>query len=158
MKVSKRFRWEAAHRLPWHTSGCQNLHGHSYQMWIELKGTEDNKGLLIDFKDIKMVLSPLIEAWDHAVLIAKDDKQLQEAMQMIKSKYYVLPYDTTSENMCLYVADFLLEHAFEVLHAHQITSINVRLQETETCYAEHEVLVALQSPRQSVASTMALPN
>lgn len=141
MKVSKRFRWEAAHRLPWHTEGCQHVHGHSYVMWIELEGTPDERGMVIDFKDIKSVIKPLIDAWDHSILVGKTDTELQQAIELLKSKHYTFPYDTSSENLCLYVADYIKAHALDTLIAHRITSMSVRVQETETCYAELAVAI-----------------
>ena len=142
MKVAKRFRWEGAHRLPWHTDGCQNLHGHSYQMWVELSGPACNRGMLIDFKEIKKVLSPLVKAWDHGVLVAETDAELLQAVALLKSKHFVLPYDTTSENICLFVIDYLGRHGLDILTKYNIDSVYVKLQETETCYAEHEVKIA----------------
>jgi len=141
MKVSKRFRWEAAHRLPWHTDGCQHLHGHSYVMWIELDGTPDKRGMVIDFKDIKEVIKPLVDAWDHAILVDETDHDLLEAIDLLQSKHYTFPYDTSSENVCLYVADYLKRNALELLKSHRITSMAIRVQETETCYAEHVEVV-----------------
>jgi len=141
MKVAKRFRWEGAHRLPWHKGGCQNLHGHSYHMWVELKGQTGDQGMMIDFKEIKKVLQPLLEAWDHATLVAAGDRKLLEAVHLLQSKYYLMPYDTTSENICLYVTEYLAAHALEVLQAYGVHSVSVRLQETETCYAEYEATI-----------------
>ncbi|MBJ6146304.1 6-carboxytetrahydropterin synthase [Hymenobacter sp. BT559] len=143
MRVAKQFRWEGAHRLPWHTEGCQHLHGHSYQLWVELSGEVLTQGMFIDFKEIKSVLGPLIKAWDHGILVADNDTQLLSAIDLLASKHYVLPYDTTSENICQFVVDYLLTHAADVLAARQITGIKVKLQETETCFAELEVLVSV---------------
>ena len=142
MKVAKRFRWEGAHRLPWHTGGCQNLHGHSYHLWVELKATAVPGGMVMDFKAIKKVLQPLLDAWDHATLIAADDTQLLQAIELLQTKHYILPYDTTSENICLYITEYLAVHALSILEANGIESIEVRLQETETCFAAYEVTVA----------------
>lgn len=142
MNVSKRFRWEGAHRLPWHTGGCQNLHGHSYVMWVELTGTPDAQGMVIDFKNIKKVLKSLVDAWDHAVLVAENDGDLLQAIELLKSKHFILPYDTTSENLCQYVTDYLGKEALDVLLQHNISAIRVRVKETETCYAELETPVA----------------
>ncbi|MFI5263969.1 MAG: 6-carboxytetrahydropterin synthase, partial [Candidatus Kapaibacterium sp.] len=27
-RISKSFRWEMAHRLPFHEGGCRHIHGH----------------------------------------------------------------------------------------------------------------------------------
>ncbi|MEM6648397.1 MAG: 6-carboxytetrahydropterin synthase [Bacteroidota bacterium] len=138
MRVAKRFRWEGAHRLPWHTGGCQHLHGHSYVMFVEVEGEPDERGMLIDFKAIKQIIRPLVEAWDHATLVAEDDAPLREALDLLGSKQYLLPYDSTSENLCRYVLDHMVNEGAEVLKAHRINRIRVRVQETETCYAVDE--------------------
>jgi 6-pyruvoyltetrahydropterin/6-carboxytetrahydropterin synthase len=137
MKVAKRFRWEGAHRLPWHTDGCQNIHGHSYVMWVELQGEVDEQGMLIDFKEIKKILDPLIASWDHATLIAASDTDLIKAIDFLGTKHYILPYDTTSENLCLYVLEYLGKHAVSVFFEHRVSTILIKVQETDTCYAEH---------------------
>ncbi|GAB3830910.1 hypothetical protein GCM10028895_47570 [Pontibacter rugosus] len=111
-------------------------------MWVELQGPADERGMLIDFKEIKTVLATLVEAWDHGVLVAETDTVLLDAMALLKSKHYVLPYDTTSENICQFIINYLAEHALDVLIHHQVSSVRVKLQETETCFAEHEVSVS----------------
>ena len=142
MKVSKKFKWEGAHRLAWHKEGCQNLHGHSYILWVEVEGPVDEQGMLIDFKIIKKVLKPLIDAWDHATLISKDDAKLKEAViHVLDSKHYILPYDSTAENMCKYVTDYLLKHATEEIIWHKISRITVRINETESCNAELSTMI-----------------
>lgn len=142
MKVAKRFRWEGAHRLPWHNGGCQNLHGHSYCMWVELTGNPDENGMLIDFKEIKQVLGKLIDnEWDHAVLVDAKDIDLRKAVDLLGSKHYILPFDTTSENICKYVAIYLANNALALMEAHNIRSVSIRLHETETCYGEYEATI-----------------
>lgn len=141
MKVAKRFRWEAAHRLPWHTGGCQHLHGHSYELWLTLEGQEDARGLLVDFKDVKRVLAPLIDAFDHSTLVHEADGPLRDALARLGSRATVLPVDTTSENLARYVLAYLGAHAADGLETQGVSHLSVRLQETETCYAEHAASV-----------------
>lgn len=138
MKVAKRFRWEAAHRLPWHDGPCDNLHGHSYRMTVALEGTPDARGMLVDFQDLKRVLKPLVDAWDHAILVAETDDELRGLVEQTDWKYALLPADTTAENLATYVADYLRDEAADLLAAHGVTAVRVRLAETETCYAEVE--------------------
>lgn len=142
MKVAKRFRWEAAHRLPWHEGPCDNLHGHSYRMTVELEGTPDARGMLVDFQDLKRVLKPLVDAWDHAVLVAETDDELRGVVEQTDWKHVLLPADTTAENLAAYVADYLCDEAAELFAARGVTAVRVRLAETETCYAEAERRVA----------------
>ncbi len=136
MTIAKRFRWEAAHRLPWHEGPCRNLHGHSYRMTVELTGEPDERGMLLDFQDLKRILKPLVEAWDHAVLVAADDAELLALLAQTDWKRAVLPGDTTSENLSAYVAAHLCTEGRAVLQARRVHTVRVRIEETETCYAE----------------------
>lgn len=142
MKIAKRFRWEAAHRLPWHEGICRNLHGHSYRMVVELEGEPDARGMVLDFKHLKEALKPLVESWDHAILAADSDAELLEVIRQTSWKHVVLPFDTTAENLSTYVADYLCENAGAMLRAHRVHLVRVRLEETETCYAEAERAIA----------------
>ena len=108
MRVAKQFRWEAAHRLPWHDGLCKNNHGHSYILEAAVDGAVDDRGMVLDFAVIKRALKPLVEAWDHATLVYEDDERTSEFVRDMGFKHYVFPYDTTAENLARYAADRLL--------------------------------------------------
>lgn len=146
MKVAKRFRWEAAHRLPWHEGACRHLHGHSYRLMVELTGTPDARGMLIDFKHLKRLVTPLVDRFDHATLVAEDDAPLRAALEQLDSKHVVLPFDATAENLCTYVVDHLGRTGYAVLADHGVTHVRARLWETETCYADLERPLAAFAP------------
>jgi len=107
-------------------------------MFVEVEGEPDEHGLLMDFKDLKMCLSELIDAWDHGTVVDEKDAELLEVMRAKNWKHYVIPFDTTAENMCIYVAEYLIEHSGPVLRERRIHTVRVRISETETCYAETE--------------------
>ncbi len=138
MKIAKRFRWEAAHRLPFHAGGCRHLHGHSYRMQVELEGEPDAHGMLLDFHDLRGLLAPLVEAWDHATLIAETDALLRGMLEPSGLKYALLPFDTTSENLCAHVAEEVCRRLGAEGLAGRIHTVRVRLEETESSYAEAE--------------------
>ena len=143
MKVAKRFRWEAAHRLPWHEAECKYVHGHSYRMMVELEGTPtaDAAGgtsMLIDFKHVKRLVKPRVEAMDHATIVAASDTDLKKAMDGLGTKTYEMPMDTTAENIAAHLADRICEDGSDVLRKHGVETIRVQVWETETCYAEAE--------------------
>lgn len=136
MKVAKRFRWEAAHRLPWHEGACRNLHGHSYRMLVELEGEVGANGMVIDFHDIKRLVGPTVEAWDHALLVAESDGPLMEIAATTGWKSVTFPFDTTVENLCTHVVRTIAADHGETLRNRGIRAVTVRIEETETCYAE----------------------
>ena len=78
MIVAKDFKWEAAHRLPWHKGKCKHLHGHSYRMTVELEGEPNSQGLVIDFNDIKSMIEPHIQELDHTTIISANDAELKQ--------------------------------------------------------------------------------
>lgn len=135
IRVAKDFRFEAAHRLPWHEGACSNLHGHSYHVTVSLTGEPDARGMVIDFKRIKSLVAPLIDAWDHAVLVAEYDTELRDAVAALGSRYAMLPADTTAENMAGFLADYVLREGQSLLAAHQVSLVGVSVRETATSEA-----------------------
>ena len=71
--VSKEFTFDAAHHLHCYEGKCKNLHGHTYKVIFGLSGFVDNRGLMIDFGDIK-------EIWKNEIEIFLDHKYLNETL------------------------------------------------------------------------------
>ena len=71
MDIFKRFRIEAAHRLPNVPPGhkCARLHGHSFEVELVVSGEPGaDSGWVMDFSDIKQVFKPIYEQLDHHYL------------------------------------------------------------------------------------------
>ena len=145
MRVAKRFTWEAAHRLPWHDGLCKNNHGHSYILEAAIDGAVDERGMVLDFSVIKRALKPLVDAWDHATLVYEGDERYLAFVREMDFKHYVLPYDTTAENLARDAAERLLTEASADLATCGATQVTVRVYETATAYAELVVPVTAQA-------------
>jgi 6-pyruvoyltetrahydropterin/6-carboxytetrahydropterin synthase len=78
IRITKRFTFEAAHRLPNHNGKCSRLHGHSYVLEVELMGypklddeTDSEYGMVIDFSTLSAVVkTDIIELLDHRFIVA----------------------------------------------------------------------------------------
>ena len=71
MEIFKDFTFDSAHFLPRVPDGhkCKEVHGHTYKMTLYFEGELDpHLGWLIDFADIKKIVSPLIDLVDHKLL------------------------------------------------------------------------------------------
>jgi 6-pyruvoyltetrahydropterin/6-carboxytetrahydropterin synthase len=71
VRLSKTFRFEAAHDLPTFPEGhkCRRLHGHSFSFDVVVAGDVDPaKGYLIDYGDIKQHVDPIVKQLDHYYL------------------------------------------------------------------------------------------
>ncbi|MCO6459790.1 MAG: 6-carboxytetrahydropterin synthase [Saprospiraceae bacterium] len=135
MIVAKTFKWEAAHRLPWHSGKCRHLHGHSYKMTVEFEGQQDENGFVIDFNEIKKIVEPYIDQIDHSTIIAEKDTELKQVFDEKAWRYFILPFDTTAENLCLYFLNIIAKENYDILIANKITTIGVKVFETGTSYA-----------------------
>lgn len=72
LTITKEYRFESSHILPWHEGKCGRQHGHSYILQVEVAGPvkpddgEPDSGMVMDFADISAVMKPLIAGYlDH---------------------------------------------------------------------------------------------
>jgi 6-pyruvoyltetrahydropterin/6-carboxytetrahydropterin synthase len=67
--VFKDFTFAAAHTIRGHTGGCQNLHGHNYRVRVHVSAARlDELGMVIDFADLKKVLTAVLGPFDHHLI------------------------------------------------------------------------------------------
>jgi len=132
-KIARQFFWEMGHRLPFHTGGCANIHGHSYKLWVELEGVSDENGMVMDYGDMKRIVRPFIERLDHAFLCDEQDEIMKSFLGTTPFKVLYVPFTSTAENIAGFLADELWS-LFEPLP--QICALRLRLQETDHSYAE----------------------
>ena len=61
--------FSSGHYLRNYKGKCEKPHGHNYKVRVTLRGeTLDHAGLLIDFKDLKDVLRPVVNYLDHQMI------------------------------------------------------------------------------------------
>ncbi len=66
-KVQSHF--SAAHNLRGYAGKCEKLHGHNWQVQVEVAADSLNKlGMVCDFKEIKQRLEKVLRVLDHAYL------------------------------------------------------------------------------------------
>ena len=135
MKIAKEFNWEMGHRLPEHFGKCKNIHGHSYKMIVELEGELQSSGMVMDYYDVKKNINPIIEKLDHAFMVFKDDNETISFLDKINSKKIVVDFQSTVENICIYILSELKKISFP----ENINSLKVRIHETPDDYAEESI-------------------
>ena len=67
MILTKRFRFEAAHRLPRYEGPCYHLHGHSYELHVSLEMPIDpDTGMTLDFFVLdREIKDKVLDKLDH---------------------------------------------------------------------------------------------
>ncbi|KGG81487.1 6-pyruvoyl tetrahydropterin synthase [Caloranaerobacter azorensis H53214] len=69
MDITKIFTFDSAHKLEDYDGECRFLHGHTYKLEITIRGEVDNRGIVIDFNELKeIVKEKVINVLDHKYL------------------------------------------------------------------------------------------
>lgn len=134
MRIAKEFKWEMGHRLTFHEDKCKNLHGHSYKMMVEIDGTPDNNGMVLDYYIMSQIINPIVDNLDHGFIVKNGDNLLIDFLENMNSKFTLVDFEPTAENLCIYFLDAIKKCALPA----QIKRIKVKVFETENTYAEEE--------------------
>ena len=111
IRITKEFKFEMAHALHGYDGLCKNIHGHSYRLWVTVRGAVKKErghkkdGMVIDFDKLKAVVEPIIiDKYDHSLILNAKSPHLEIDLSAFEKVFY-LPYQPTSENL---VADFAI--------------------------------------------------
>lgn len=137
MKIAREFRWEMGHRLREHSGLCKNIHGHSYKMILTVEGFLNEQQMVIDYYDLDKIVKPIIQQFDHCFMINEKDSDLLEFLNQQNFKIVVVDFETTVEN----ITRFILQKIKNANFPSNIKSVAVRVYETETDYAEENILL-----------------
>jgi 6-pyruvoyltetrahydropterin/6-carboxytetrahydropterin synthase len=92
--------FSSGHYLRNYHGKCENPHGHNYKVRVTLRGESlDETGLLLDFKELKHILRPVVEYLDH---------------QMINDLEPFTLVNPSAENLARYFYDETNEHLYEL--------------------------------------------
>lgn len=137
VRVTKQFHFEMAHALLDYDGPCKNIHGHSYQLNVTVKGmvktntSDSDEGMVVDFGIIKKIVKELVvDVFDHALVLnerAKIDVSNFEFM----NKLIRVPYQPTCENMLVHFAKTIQQNLPSHIKLHSLF-----LRETNTSFAE----------------------
>jgi 6-pyruvoyltetrahydropterin/6-carboxytetrahydropterin synthase len=139
IRLTKEFSFEAAHALGGYDGPCREIHGHSYRLFVTIKGepstdpTNPKQGMVMDFGVLKKIVSEeIISRYDHAlVLRSTADEALRKLLAEQFDNLVVVDYQPTCENM---LDDFSRRISARLPEGVVLHSL--RLHETATSYAE----------------------
>jgi len=157
MKICKRFRFEAAHKLESAYTACchETIHGHSYKLDVEISIFDGNPfssylpdvmedGMVMDFGRLKKIVQEeVLDKYDHALILFNNSElmastEIPTLRRMGNKKIVEVPWNPTAENMVRDIlARLVVRQEFKDLNekVHPV-KIAVRLWETEDAYAE----------------------
>mgnify|MGYP000570718295 CR=1 FL=1 len=149
ISITRRLEFDSGHRIPNHDGQCRHLHGHRYAIEVTLTGVvadhpgKADDGMVLDFGDIKRLTNQhVVELWDHAFLVAKQDTLLVHFLESLPNhKTVVLDDVPTVENLVKFAFD-RLSPIFAAETQGKLSLFSVRLYETPNCWADYPVRVA----------------
>jgi 6-pyruvoyltetrahydropterin/6-carboxytetrahydropterin synthase len=137
VRITKEFKFEMAHALYGYDGLCANIHGHSYKLWVTVKGEVKNEnghtkdGMLMDFTDLKSIVKPeIVDKYDHSLVLNANSPHADLDLSAFNKVYY-LNYQPTSENLVLDFANFIKEQLPD-----GVDLLKVVLSETARSFAE----------------------
>ncbi|MCC8034830.1 MAG: 6-carboxytetrahydropterin synthase [Rikenellaceae bacterium] len=140
IRLTKEFSFEASHLLEGYDGACSQIHGHSYRLFVTVKGrpntdTSDPKfGMVMDFGALKKIVKNLIiDKYDHSLVVRRTESNMQfiESLKQRFDRIVETDYQPTCENM-------LPRFAGELKKAlpQGVSLFSLRLHETATSFAE----------------------
>lgn len=140
IRLTKEFSFESAHALWGYDGKCREVHGHSYRLFVTIKGepitdpADPKLGMVMDFGELKSIVAQQItERLDHSFVMRRtpESEALAKSMGRQFTNVVLVDYQPTCENM---LADFAarLQKALPA----RVKLHSLRLHETATSYAE----------------------
>ena len=143
ISITRRLEFDSGHRIPNHDGQCRHLHGHRYAIEVTLTGEVHNHpgkaddGMVLDFGDIKKLTNQyVVELWDHAFLVAKEDEGLVAFLSTLPNhKTVIMEHVPTVENLAT-AAFAILKPVFNKAFEGRLELSCIRLYETPNCWAD----------------------
>ena len=143
ISITRRLEFDSGHRIPNHGGQCRHLHGHRYAIEVTLTGQvadhpgKADDGMVLDFGDIKRLTNQhVVDLWDHAFLVAKEDEGLVAFLSTLPGhKTVVMEHVPTVENLAN-AAFAILKPVFSKAFSGRLELSSIRLYETPNCWAD----------------------
>ena len=129
-RVSQNIEFCYGHRLLNYSGKCRHLHGHNGKAVIVLEGEAlDDRGMLVDFSDIKNSVRTWIDnELDHRMILNEDDPAVP-FLQEQGEPLFLLPDNPTAETISRLIYNYTKDEGFPV--------IEVSLWETPRSFATY---------------------
>ncbi len=137
--ISRRFEWDAAHRIAGHEGACKAIHGHRYAAEVVVTAPQvDALGRVVDYGVLKALIGDWIDShFDHSALFDRNDaepavKAVAELNGQLGKPVYWLDTPPTAEAIVAELAGVIAP----MLAQRGLTLTRIRLWETPNCWAE----------------------
>lgn len=138
------FKFSSAHFLIFDQKNAEKLHGHNYQVKVDIevpKSQDETKGYFVDFNIFKSRIKAQLDQWDEHVLLPKLNPEMKFAVSdkimevRFRERFYAFPEDevcllpthnTSVEELSRILAEAMLNE----FKKYQVQKIRVYVEET----------------------------
>lgn len=143
--AKQNFKFSAAHFLIFDESNAERLHGHNYQVKVDVLAPSEKEfhsdGYFVDFNVFKKYIKQQLDSWDEMVLLPKDHSDMNfkttgRSLEVtFRDRFYVFPQDevlllpvtnTSVENL----SALLAKNFFEAFKKYGVRKVRVYVEET----------------------------
>ena len=129
-RVTRQIDFCYGHRLLNYDGKCRYLHGHNGRAVIAIEAESlDDRGMVMDFSDIKRVVSRWIDdELDHRMILCRRDPAVP-MLEKLGEPLFLIDDNPTAENIAKLIYEFAAAQGFPVVECH--------LWETPNCFATY---------------------
>lgn len=113
--------FDSAHFLAGHGGKCSNIHGHRWQVVIEVKSltlqtNQQLNGMIVDFAQLKKDIKEEVDFLDHVFIIEKNTLKPRTVAALEEEGFQIIVLDfrPTAENMAKYFYDRIKHRGYQV--------------------------------------------
>lgn len=144
--AKQNFKFSAAHFLIFDAHHAEKLHGHNYQVQVELEikadATMEQRGYSVDFNVFKKYIKTQLDKWDEHILLPaqhEDMKTRSEGTSLhvnFRDRYYVFPQNEVillaiTNTSVEQLSRLLAEDFARAFKTHSVAAVKVLVEETQ---------------------------
>lgn len=113
--------FDSAHFLADYEGKCSNIHGHRWRIELEIMETKlqesgQQKGMCVDFSNLKKDLRFQVDKLDHCLIIEQGSLRQKTYDALLEDNFKIIsvPFRPTAENFAKYFFDVMKEMGYNV--------------------------------------------
>ena len=143
--AKQNFKFSAAHFLIFDENSAERLHGHNYQVRVDLETPSADKfeasGYFVDFNVFKKFIKATLDGWDEMVLLPEKHpdmkfKKTEKSLEVtFRDRFYVFPLNEVlllpvSNTSVEQFSRLLAESFYKEFKTHGVSKVQVYVEET----------------------------
>lgn len=143
--AKQNFKFSAAHFLIFDATQAERLHGHNYQVRVDIKAPAENElhqdGYFVDFNVFKKFIKARLDQWDEIVLLPakhpdlKTKKNKNSLEVTFRDRFYVFPQNEVlllpvTNTSVEQLSRLLAEDFFAEFNSYGVQKVKVYVEET----------------------------